>query len=247
MTQTQVAYWNYKENQKHNRISEAEEQRSHLADETERSLHNRETERETHRHYLATETETERADRANELIKTQQLTETIRSDYANEAINRERNVETARSDLANEQINRSRNAETRRHDRATEKTEADKASEIKRHNKRVEEYTSNDNIWSNIISAISTLSGSRVLSDMLKNSQSAPGLTQEQKDRLAAETEYWKARTEAVRSGSSGSPKMWTPMTPTDVLSQYKKIIHAVAPTMADKVEQYLGGLSSWQ
>lgn len=247
VTQTQVAYWNYKENQKHNRISEAEEQRSHLADEAERFLHNRETERETHRHYLASETETERADKANELIKTQQLSETVRSDYANEAINRERNDETARSNRANEEINRDKVKEMRIHNRKTETNEANKLDETKRHNKRVEEYTSSDNVWSNIISALNSLSGSRVLSDMLKNSQEAPGLTQEQKDRLAAETEYWRARTEAERRGSSGSQKMWTPMTPMDVLTQYKRIIHSVAPTMADSIEQYLGGAWSWQ
>lgn len=246
MTQTQVAYWNYKENQKHNRISEAEDQRSHLADETERALHNRETERETHRHYLATETETARADQANELIKTQQLQETIRSDYANESINRSRNDETARSNRANEKLTRQRNAETALHNRATEENEARKTAETIRHDMRVEEYTSSDNIWSNIISALNSLSGSRVLTEMLENSQSAPGLTQEQKDRLAAETEYWKARTEAERSKSSGSQKMWTPTTPMDILSQYQRIIKSVAPTMADKVEQYLGGLS-WQ
>lgn len=247
MTQTQVAYWNFKENQKHNRISEAEDMRSHLADETERALHNRETERETHRHYLATETETARADMANEYIKTQQLTETIRSDMANEAINRGRNDETARSNRANEQIARQKNAETALHNRKTEANETRRTDETIRHDKRVEEYTASDNVWSNIISALNSLSGSRVLTEMLRNSQSAPGLTQEQKDRLVAETEYWRARTEAERNKSSGSQKMWTPMTPADVLSQYRRIIHAVTPSaVADKVEQYLGGLS-WQ
>lgn len=245
MTQTQVAYWNYKENQRHNFISEAEDKRSHLADETERAMHNRETERETHRHYLATETETTRANQANEYIKTQQLNETVRSNLANEAVAQERNRETARSNFANEALGRVRNIETERHNRASEQNEAARNHETERHNKRVEQYTSKDNIWSNIISALQTVSGSRVLSDMLKTSQSAPGLTQEQKDRLAAETEYWKARTEAERSKSSGSQK--TQWTPWNVLSKYQEIINRVVPpTVGEQINQYLGGIS-WQ
>lgn len=246
MTQTQVAYWNYKENQRHNKTSEAEDQRSHLADEAERAMHNRETERETHRHYLATETETARADQANEYIKTEQLNETIRSNIANEGIATQRNAETERSNRANEKINSARSAEERRHNIRTENTELKKANETMRHNQRVEEYQSKDNIWSNIISALDTLSGSKVLSDMLKQSQSAPGLTQEQKDRLAAETEYWKARTEAERSRTSNPQKTkWTPVT---VLSTYQKILRDIvgAGTIADDVEQYLGG-QTWQ
>jgi hypothetical protein len=130
MTQTQVAYWNYRENMRHSKADEAEQFRSHTANE-----------RETARHYLATETEDKRTHLVNEDLKRQQNAETRRSDLAKEALEGARNMETTRANLANEQLKRDQNAETATHNRATERAEDARNTETARHNVAAETET----------------------------------------------------------------------------------------------------------
>lgn len=163
MTQTQVAYWNYKEGQRHAKADEEEQKRSHLA-----------VEAETARHYLTTERETNRANLANEDLKRQQNVETHRSAVANEAIQRERNAETARSDKANEDIKRSQNAETALHNRESESIEKGRNVETSLHNRSVESETERHNKateWKTVTDLLGSLfkgTGSGIVNTVMK-------------------------------------------------------------------------------
>jgi membrane protein involved in colicin uptake len=171
MTQTQVAYWNYRENMRHSKADEAEQLRSHTANE-----------RETARHYLATETEDKRTHLVNEDLKRQQNAETRRSDLAREAIDVARNAETTRSNIANEAIRRDQNAETATHNRAAEAAEVARNTETARHDVTTETETQRHNKateWKTLTDLIGSLfkgTGvpfvSKLIAGLLKNGAS---------------------------------------------------------------------------
>jgi membrane protein involved in colicin uptake len=171
MTQTQVAYWNYRENMRHSKADEAEQLRSHTANE-----------RETARHYLATETEDKRTHLANEDLKRQQNAETRRSDLAREAIDTARNAETTRANIANEAIKRDQNAETATHNRAAEAAEVARNTETARHDVTTETETKRHNKateWKTLTDLVGSLfkgTGvpfvSKLIAGLLKNGAS---------------------------------------------------------------------------
>lgn len=91
MTRNQIAYWEHKENVRHNIATEKETNRSNVV-----------KEKETSRHNVVTEKETERHNRATELLTTTQLSEQNRHNLVIEQQQEAAQAETARSNLARE-------------------------------------------------------------------------------------------------------------------------------------------------
>lgn len=100
MTQNQIAYWNYKEAQKHNRATEKET-----------SKHNRITEAETGRHNQVSEyvdlgnlDESQRTHKANEAIQQQNVSQQGWKNQQDVAINQGKLAEEQRSNAAQEKL-----------------------------------------------------------------------------------------------------------------------------------------------
>lgn len=93
MTDIQVRYWDYKENQRHNQAVEGETYRHNSATEVqaaneliEVNRHNVVSEQETNRHNVVTETETHRHNSATEQQEKNELKETKRHNKVQESI-----------------------------------------------------------------------------------------------------------------------------------------------------------------
>lgn len=139
MLPMQVSYWTMKENQRHNKVSEAQAERT--LQETERS--NKAKEGETSRHNLASEAETYRSNKTRELETARSNlaveTETKRRNLAVEQISRDTLAETTRHNVATENFNVISLQETRRHNTATEAISSSQVAELSRHNRASEE------------------------------------------------------------------------------------------------------------
>lgn len=137
MTHNQIEYFKYLESTRHNKVSEAETNRSNLANEQIASGNLS----ESIRHNIAAETETGRHNQATEQLEQGKLTESIRHNQAAEEENRRHNVayedETARHNIATE-------SETNRSNIAHEAIAKDQLSETKRHNERTELISASD-------------------------------------------------------------------------------------------------------
>jgi hypothetical protein len=149
-----IAYWNYKENQRHNVAAEShnrdvlsentrhnlavetEAHRSNVAREEETHRSNVAHETETHRHNVVVETETERANRANEDIKR----ESNAIGWANVSLGYANLAEATRHNKANESISQQSVTEAARHNRATERVSYLNYAQTGRHNSAMVDY-----------------------------------------------------------------------------------------------------------
>lgn len=160
MTNNQINYWRYKEDsrhnkvsevetERHNRVTEVETQRHNVVSEGEVLRHNVVTENETQRHNVRMENETERHNVESEILGEAQ----IRLGYANVNLGYAQLREQARSNLANEQIRSRANEITNSYNQGLlglRRSELDVArqqqSETVRHNQAMESETVSHNV-----------------------------------------------------------------------------------------------------
>lgn len=132
-THNQIAYAEYKERLRHNKVSEKETERTNRANEALRGMELS----ETTRHNLA-----------NEHLAQKDLEEKIRSNMARENLGWAQLNETQRHNLVTEEVDKIRAMETQRHNIATEQLGVFQAQEQQRHNK-ASEYNERLNIQNN--------------------------------------------------------------------------------------------------
>lgn len=153
MTRNEILYQQHLETGRANKANEAENLRSHLAQELNVRTANQETERanrareaENNRHNMQTEStawkqleEQVRSNQANEGLRSGELAEATRTHKANESIGRGNLAEQTRSHMANESIAWNQLYETERSHTANEEIDRSKLEETQRSNKRNED------------------------------------------------------------------------------------------------------------
>lgn len=118
MTNNQINYWRYKEDSRHNKVTEVETERHNRVAEAEIVRHNVVSEGEVYRHNVVTEGEIQRHNIESEALGRAQLDEVVRHNVRSEALETQRIQlgyaqvslgysqlqEARRSNIANEQI-----------------------------------------------------------------------------------------------------------------------------------------------
>lgn len=164
MTQNQIAYFNWYENARHNRVVEQETGRHNTVTEQESQRHNvedegirKKTNILTDEHYRRSDTETRLNNMLNRGLEYSRLNETRRSNLAKER-------ETNRSNVAQESLTKEKN----------ELTRAQIAEDV-RHNKAVETENVRHNMYSEDVSAFSAKS-----SDVLNRAKALESISSSQ-------------------------------------------------------------------